>query len=332
VDDATVELEVEVFDNSGQRLGRRFVSLDGHSSRLRSLEGFGVTGVSSAYATVKVIEGDGRVAVGGSVIDNITGDPTSLDAIHPNQVAGTAGEEQHSLVAAIAHSKGALGSVWRSGLAIVNQTSASQTVTLRYEVEYDRTGAFDGSGEEVVTIPAGHQAHWEDVLVELFGIPENAKTQGALHVFSPAGLMIDSRTYNVRSDGGTFGLGLPGLKSGDLVSTDGKAGIINGLIHSDETRTNIGLAEYSGQGTTVSVYFRTTILSGAVINSITQRNIEIPPDSHFQLLRVFDGAQVDTLQGVEATVVVESGGSVYSYATTIDNASGDPTAFTAAKE
>jgi hypothetical protein len=174
--------------------------------------------------------------------------------------------------------------------------------------------------------------HWEDVLVELFGIPENAKTQGALHVFSPAGLMIDSRTYNVRSDGGTFGLGLPGLKSGDLVSTGGKAGIINGLIHSDETRTNIGLAEYSGQDTTVSVYFRTTILSGAVINSITQRNIEIPSDSHFQLLRVFEGAPVDTLQGVEATVVVESGGLVYSYATTIDNASGDPTAFAAAKE
>ena len=335
VDGSDVQLEVEIFDSSGQRLQRRLVDVDGHSSKLRSLKDLGADGVHSAYATVEVAEGNGRVAAGGSVIDNITGDPTALDAVHPDQVAKKSSSEQHFLVAAVAHTTGIKSSVWRSGLTILNPTSVSQTVTLRFEVEYDRTGAIGEFLEESMTIPAGHQKSWEDVLVDLFEAPENAKTQGALHVFSQDTLMINSRTYNERSDGGTFGLGLPGLKSGDLISTDGKGGIMEGLIHSDGTRTNIGLSEYSGQETEVEVTFSGTQWAIRPLNPEDPLESTVPANSHFQFLKVFE--KIPYLQGremeaIEARVVVKSGGLVYSYATTIDNDSGDPTAFTTVKE
>ena len=335
VDGSDVQLEVEIFDSSGQRLQRRLVDVDGHSSKLRSLKDLGADGVHSAYATVEVAEGNGRVAAGGSVIDNITGDPTALDAVHPDQVAKKSSSEQHFLVAAVAHTTGIKSSVWRSGLTILNPTSVSQTVTLRFEVEYDRTGAIGEFLEESMTIPAGHQKSWEDVLVDLFEAPENAKTQGALHVFSQDTLMINSRTYNERSDGGTFGLGLPGLKSGDLISTDGKGGIMEGLIHSDGTRTNIGLSEYSGQETEVEVTFSGTQWAIRPLNPEDPLESTVPANSHFQFLKVFEKIPYllgREMEAIEARVVVKSGGLVYSYATTIDNDSGDPTAFTTVKE
>jgi len=335
VDGSPVTLEVEIFDTSGQRLRRRLVDVDGHSSRLRNLKDLGVDGVHSAYATVEVAEGDGRVAVGGSVIDNITGDPTALDAIHPAQVAKKSASEQHFLVAAIAHTTGTNQSVWRSGLTILNPTSVSQNVTLRYEVEVDRTGVIGEFLEESVTISAGQQLDWKDVLVEFFGAPESAKTQGALHVFSSDSLMVNSRTYNKRSDGGTFGLGLPGLKSGDLISSEGERGIIVGLKNSGGTRTNIGLSEYSGEETEVDILFYTTEQENLFLNRNDPVEPVVPANSHFQLLNIFqriDSLRDITFQKVKAEVVVRNGGLIYSYATTIDNESGDPTAFTTAKD
>ena len=335
VDGSPVTLEVEIYDSSGQHLGGTTFLVDGHSSKLRNLKDLGADGVHSAYATVEVVEGDGRVAVGGSVIDNITGDPTALDAIHPEQVVSKSASEQHFLVAAVAHTTGTHQSVWRSGLTILNPTSASQTVTLRYEVEVDRTGVIGEFLEESVTISAGQQLDWKDVLVEFFGAPESAKTQGALHVFSSDGLMVNSRTYNERSDGGTFGLGLPGLKSGDLISSEGETGIIVGLKNSGGTRTNLGLAEYSGEDTEVNIHFYTTEYENQFLNRYDPVEPVVPANSHFQLLNIFqqiDSLRDITFQKVKAEVVVRNGGLIYSYATTIDNESGDPTAFTTAKE
>ena len=332
-----ITVRVEVFDNTGILLSRDTFSIGGHSPRQKGLgQHFGISGVASAYAALEVIEGEGRLNAWGSVIDNITGDFIFTDAIHSSQVAGKSGSEQHFLVAAVAHTTGVFRSVWRSGLDIFNEpSSASQTVTLRFEPEYDRTGVVGDSLERMVTIQSGEQLSWDDVLVELFDIPENAKTQGALHLFSQDSLTINSHTHNERSDGGSLGMGLPGLKSGDLISADGKAGIMPGLSNSGGTRTNIGLAEYSGQDTLVRIDFYTTDQENFFLNRNEPVGGTVPANVHMQLLNIFE--QVESLRDIElknvkAEVWVEGGGSIYSYATTIDNKSGDPTAFTAATD
>ena len=332
-----ITVEVEVFDNTGTLLSRQTFPINGHSLRQKGLgQHFGISGVASAYATLEVIEGGGRLNSWASVIDNITGDFTFTDAVHSNQVAGKVVSEQHYLVAAVAHTTGVLNSVWRSGLDIFNEpTFPSQTVTLRFVAEYDRTGAVGEFLEKTVTVPSGEQLSWDDVLVDLFGVPENTKTQGALHIFSQDKLVVNSHTHNKRSDGGSLGMGLPGLTSGDLISADGRAGIMPGLTNSGDTRTNVGLAEYSGKDTQVSILFYSTDQENQLLNRNDPVKRNVPADEHLQLLNIFE--QVEdlreiTVEKIKAEVWVEGGGSIYSYATTIDNETGDPTAFTAAEE
>ena len=83
------------------------------------------------------------------------------------------------------------------------------------------------------------------------------------------------------------------------------------------------------------MYFNTTILEIFPLNSGQPLESTVPANSHLQLLRVFEqitGLEGISLEGIEAKVLVESGGSIYSYATIIDNDSGDPTAFVTATE
>jgi len=108
-----------------------------------------------------------------------------------------------------------------------------------------------------------------------------------------------------------------------------------GLTNSGGTRTNIGLSEYSGEETEVNILFYTTEQENLFLNRNDPVEPIVPANSHFQLLNIFQ--QIESLKEVQfekvkAEVLVENGGLIYSYATTIDNESGDPTAFTTAKE
>jgi hypothetical protein len=333
VDGSPVTVQVEIFNGSGERLRRASISVDGHSVKLKSLGSLGVSGIASAYATVQVTEGDGRVAAAGSVIDGITGDPTSVDPFLASQAAAKAAGTSHNLVAAVAHTKGAYGSVWRSSFTLNNPTLTSQDVELVYEVEYDRTGVVGDILEETVTIPAGHQRDWEDVIVELFGLPGNAKTQGALHVYAHPDVMVESRTYNERADTGTLGLRIPALKSDDLIA-NGETGTMAGLKHTSGTRTNVGLAEFSGQDTEVELmFFKSRQGLGSLY--LDKLIFTVPANSHLQITKVFEELDLGPFSSDDieawAWVTVKGGGSVYAYATIVDNGTGDATIATTAK-
>ena len=334
VDGLPVTVEVEIFNGSGERLKRTTISLDGHSAKLKNLGSLGVSGVASAYATVQVTEGDGRVAVAGSVIDHITGDPTSVDPFLGGQATVKVAGDSHNLVAAVAHSESrAFNSVWRSRLTLNNADNpTSQDVDLVYVVEYDKTGVVGDRLEETVTVPAGHQLSWDDVIVELFGLPERAKTQGSLHVYADQSVMVESSTYNERADSGTLGLKIPALKADDLIAS-GENGTMADLIHTAGTRTNIGLAEFSGQDTEVTLTFFKSRNGRASQYLDTLPAQTVPADSHLQITRVFEELGLDPAEEIEAwaLVTVTGGGSVYAYATVIDNGTGDATIATTAK-
>jgi hypothetical protein len=331
VDGLPVKVRVSLFADSGQKLDQKIVSVDGHSVKLKNIGSLFQTEIESGYITAEVTGGDGRIAVAGSVIDETTGDPTSISGVHPTQVSTKAAADLHNLVAAVVHTKGILESVWRSKLTIQNPaTNPPQTARLVYRAEYDRTGAIGDHIETTVTLQPGQQVSVNDVLPDLFGLPESIKTQGSLHVYSPDGLLIDSRTYNERADGGTLGLGIPALQGRDLIDDGGKYGRMIGLKHSEATRTNVGLAEYSGEDTVVELSFSTTLLEGFHLGTLTRT---VPADSHIQLVKVFEklpDLEGLNLNGLKVEITVKSGGSVYAYATVIDNASGDPTTFMAA--
>jgi PKD repeat protein len=332
-----VTVHIEVFNDSGSRLRQRDVSVEAHSGKLQSLAGLGVGDEESVYATVEVTAGEGRVAVVASVIDQITGDPTTVDPVHPDQllVKETAGakdsQEHHQLVAVIAHTEGEADSVWRTKVVIKNPAGGSEkTVRLVYRPDYDSTGLFGRSKEATWTLQAGRQKRWKDVLVDLFGLPGDGKTQGSLHVYSPESLIIRSRTYNERPGGGTYGQEMRALGRGDLIDVD-RTGVIIGLQHSPDTRTNIGIAEFSGEETDVKLTFFSSRLAPRYLGTIT---VTVAAKSHRQVFKVFErlGLADDWSNDIIAFVTVQQGGSAYVYASTIDNVSGDATTTVAAKK
>jgi PKD repeat protein len=329
VDGSPVKVRIDVFNDAGEKISGATVPVDGHGVKLKKGSRLGISTAGSAYATVKVAEGAGRVAAIGSVIDNITGDPTTIDPIHPDQVTAKAAGENHHLVAVVAHTKGLFDSVWRSEVTIVNPDTVPQAVRMMYEVEYDQTGVVGDTLEESVTIQPGEQLPWEDVLVELFGIPANARTQGALHLYAPEGLIVNTRTYNQQADGSTLGQGVPALMAGDMIGVE-ETGKIMGLKHTPGTRTNVGFGEFDGQDTEVVVTFFTTRPGFVPLGSLTRT---VPANSHLQITRVFDrlGLGSDPMTGIVAFVRVTSGGSVYAYGSVVDNATGDATTYLAPK-
>lgn len=332
-----VTVHIEVFNDSGSRLRQRDVSVEAHSGKLQSLAGLGVGDEESVYATVEVTAGEGRVAVVASVIDQITGDPTTVDPVHPDQllVKETTGakdsQEHHQLVAVIAHTEGEADSVWRTKVVIKNPAGGSEkTVRLVYRPDYDSTGLVGRSKEATWTLQAGRQKRWKDVLVDLFGLPNDAKTQGSLHVYSPESLIIRSRTYNERPGGGTYGQEMRALGRGDLIDGD-HTGVIIGLRHSPDTRTNIGIAEFSGEETDVKLTFFSSRLAPRYLGTIT---VTVAAKSHRQVFKVFErlGLEDDWSNDIIAFVTVQQGGSAYVYASTIDNVSGDATTTMAAHQ
>jgi hypothetical protein len=232
----------------------------------------------------------------------------------------------------VAQTVGNFSSEWRSRLLVLNPGPPVPEVVIRYVPEVDHSGGFSDTLESTVEVGAGEQAVWPDVLQSLFGLRPSVRTQGALHLFSPAGLLVGSRTANQRTDGGSFGLFLPGLKSGDLVPGGGE-GVMVGLAHSDNSRTNLGFAAYSAGDTELNLYLYRTAGEREELGSI-EGLVSVPPSSHTQVPRVFEmtGFGDETIEAIEAAVWVTRGGAIYPYATLIDNVSGDPTAFTTAVE
>ena len=235
--------------------------------------------------------------------------------------------ERHDLVAVVAHNPGAQGTVWRSSLTIVNpQTSGPQTLRIEY-----RPVNAGQARVETMDIQPGEQKRWEDVLVEVFGYVSSASTKGALHVFSSSGVIVDSRTYNQRLDSGTLGQNVPALRAGDMIDS-GSWGTIIGLEHNSATRTNIGFTEFTGQDTQVRLLFKTTDEDSIPLGPPIIETVQAY--QHLQILEVFNEQLHlgdDEWQGIKAEISVLSGGSVYAYASAVDNTSGDATTFVAVK-
>jgi PKD repeat protein len=337
VDGEWVTVEIEVFDENGDLLRRQNLDVEAHSNKLRSLRTLGAAGNDSVFVTVRVVGGDGRLHVISSVVDQVTGDPTTGDPIHLDQAFLKNGDdpkangESHHLVAVVAHTKGAANSVWGTRFVISSPNGTDdQTVRVVYVPEYDRTGVVGDQIERSMLIGGGEQLVWEDVLIDLFSLPATAKTQGALHVYSPEALLITSRTYNeFAGGGGSLGQLIKALGADDLIDPDHR-GTIFGMSHTPEARTNFGIAAFSDEDTEVELRFFSNFPAFRPLGTITRT---VDAQSHLQIGKVFEelGLSNARLPSVSASVKVKKGGAAYVYASSVDNASGDPTTIEAAR-
>ena len=303
---------VRLFAADGLQLGRT-TTYDLAAVRWQQVDdvfaAIGAGRADAAYARVDVPPGvQCRVWGYASVIDNRTGDPTTVTLEPANQTDLT--------IPSLVHAPGALGSQWRSELSLINPTH----LLARVEAEYS---AQPGSAEPIrrmtVLFP-GNSVAWNDVLVSLFGVRAAASSSGLVRVSSNTFLVAGCRTFNAGVDG-SYGQSFPVFGPYDYPIREGQPGYLLPLRKSADFRTNVGLLNPGSAATArVRLYDRT----GAPLGN--EVAVDLPKGSWQQINDVFARAgapPTETVYGVVEVSPTNSG--VWAYASVVDNRTGDPT-------
>ncbi len=225
-------------------------------------------------------------------------------------------------VVATAHVAGAQDTNWRSDVEVhcLGDGPASLAVVL---LEHDADNSVPASRD--FTLGVGESLRLGDVLASEFGVDGSA----ALRVEPTEGrIMVTSRTYNLLSDGATFGQFIPAAGQGDAIRFGEEARLIQ-LSHSSDSasgaRTNLGVVNATGMAIQVVADLYTA--DGTFLGTVTQG---LEPYGYRQVNRVF--AHVTGSDVADGYVVVRttSGrGAFFAYASVVDNLTGDPVAIMA---
>ena len=318
--DATVE--AKIFDATGALVTSGSINVPSKTKWQKPITNLGVTSLEAGYAVLSVTSG-GKIAAMASVIDQITGDATSLDAVHslqtgagPQDKADGEDDESHFLVAVVARTPGSNDTVWRSEVSILNTEETDQVLELRYVPS-------DGDMQTATRELSGGELFFsEDVIEEVF--PEAVNGAGSMHVYAQKGLVVNSRTYNVLPDESTVGQAIPGLADGDM-ARPGEVWLLDSLKQTNKFRCNMGFAEFEGSDAEVTVVLFDT--DGASLFFLASKQYSVPAFGQFQVNKVFrDMGLNDNFREAIAYVTVSSeGGAVYAYASIVDNKVGDGT-------
>ncbi|HPA82917.1 MAG TPA: hypothetical protein PLS95_19000 [Thermoanaerobaculales bacterium] len=212
--------------------------------------------------------------------------------------------------AGISHSSGAHGSQWRSKLAVLNTADAANQATLRYHYG-------SSTAEVTVQLGPGELRTWDDVVVDLFGVA--VESSGAIKVRADEPVLVSARTYNA-SAAGTFGQYMPAVREADALSF-GQLGRLSLLSNSDTFRSNIGFLNLGSERAELRVTLHDA--TGTALGSL---EIAVPAGRWRQQSDVFGAVGAGEVANGYATVeLLTEGGRIWSYASVIDNATGDPT-------
>jgi CubicO group peptidase (beta-lactamase class C family) len=225
-----------------------------------------------------------------------------------------------SWVPAVAHTTGVGDSIWRSDVGLLNRSTQTNAVRLRYYNGWDVV-------ERELELAPGESQVIPDA-VDWFG----RTGFGPLQVFSSEALTVTSRTFN-QSTVGTFGQSLDGVTAtGGLES--GESVVLMQLREDDEARTNIGILNQWRGFARVGVELYDD--NGSLVQDDTWI---IPPLHTVQVNRPYatfcEGANIESyatfcgrvdIESGYAVIKVRSGQDIYVYGSVIDNATGDPTA------
>lgn len=217
-------------------------------------------------------------------------------------------------VPAAAHAPGAYGSLWRTDVAVVNASGAEACLVATF-----------------VPAGGGAQRTWSgrvspgtrlyaDVLVSLFGLDAGSSGSGAIRLAADRPLVVSSRTWNATAKG-TYGAHLAGVAEGRAVTPE-RPGVLPQLKRGAATRTNVGLTNLGTGAVTVAI--RLFAANGTGLGS--ERLVTVPAGALVQVDDVFTSCGAGDAAIAWARVEVRTaGGTVFSYASVIDNATGDPT-------
>lgn len=304
-----VSLAVRVYDTAGTLLRTIPVSLQAGEHRQINgmLSANGITDLADGRVEVEVLDGDGKVTAYVSQVDNKTNDPLLVSPVLKGAVSST-----RYVIPGMAFLTSS--AFWVSDLRIFNAGDSATPATVTF---YAQGRPHEPVSREI-TLEAGEIEVLDNVIGDFLGQPNGAG--GSIVVSTPAAsrLTASARTYNSTANG-TYGQFIPGVTPEQSVGREDRALQILQLEQSSRFRTNIGLAETSGNPATVHV-------SAHVPDSIVTPVVEFVLAANE--FRQFSLAQfgLGSVYNARVTVKVVSGdGRVTAYGSAIDSITQDPT-------
>jgi hypothetical protein len=303
-----LRITIGLFDDEGSALETRTMSLGPYSNNQINRV-FRSYAPVNGYVDVWADSDDAIYYCYGSMLDNLTSDPTTILPQVPS--------DEVSFVPAAALAAGLEGAFFQTDLDLNNAGSTNIT----YELLWLPRGADNSQPvhSELFSLAPGAGVRYANVLHEVFGLEPDAV--GALAIeASGTDLLAMSRTYNLPSAkvAGTFGQELPGIPADRMVPSGVKRRIIF-MNESDDVRSNVGCQNGGDQPVTVSIQ-----LFNAEGEALETKAMNLAPYSNNQITRVFrDHSPISA--GYVDVWTTTPGASIYCYGSVLDNTTSDPT-------
>lgn len=225
-------------------------------------------------------------------------------------VGGGPAETYTWLLPSSARAQGA-GAFWTTDLAIRNAGTAASTAIVKF---LGHSGDGRGGAERSVTLGPGEAQRWPDVLGTLFGLDAD---WGPILVRSESSALVVQGETSTPGGGGTYGQSVPAFAPADLVGATPRS--ILGVRQDGSFRTNLMLANATEAAIDVDVAL--VAASGATLAS---SRVAVGPLS-FAQRNVANDLGVSGVSGAAFVVSTPTaGGRFAAYASSIDQATGDP--------
>jgi hypothetical protein len=246
--------------------------------------------------------------------------PISVSLVTPVMPAAPANGGEVWVIPAVAHADGN-NSKWQSDVRIAHTYAAP----VRYRLTFTPSGADLSSAVQTeITVASGETVALDDILGHWFGAGIAASgSTGVLEIrtlnaaLGTGRTLATSRLFNTTPDG-SFGQFIAAVPHSKFLASAGRQTLV-ALSQSSRFRTNVGLVE--GSGFPANVQLDAFDGNGAKLLSTT---LALKAGEHRQIGSLLTANGVDATHARVDVKLLSPVGSVYSYASVIDNTTGDP--------
>jgi hypothetical protein len=258
--------------------------------------------------------------------------PVSVSTVTPVGSGGKSGPPQNAMIIpVIGHAAGVNSSLFESDVRIANTAATTQKFQLNFTLS-GTDGTQSGQSTTIQVLP-GETMALDDILTSFFGIgADGSSATGVLEIrpltsstsiTSTSSTNIQtavasSRTYNSTSTG-TFGQYIPAILFSQFIGKDSGRLTLQQVAQSAVYRTNLGLTEGAGEPASVNVH-----VFDAAGSEVANIPVSLLAGEHKQLNSFLATNNISLEEGRFEIEVTSATGKVTAYASTVDNATGDP--------
>ncbi len=303
---------VRVRNTQGTVIGEKAYTLPAFAWRQLN-DVFLELGIATFSYSFAELVGTAPFAAYASIVDNTSGDPTTMPAKWDVE-----GAKNHFLPV-IARLPGYSGTQWRSDVVAINWQGAEKEIPLLFEAQ-NRDNYRNPNPWFLVFYEDKALLAWEDVLSSLFSLDN---TKGSIVSGGIEDKLLWSRTYNAGGTAGTFGQEFPAIFDDESKIAGDAVGVLIGLSQSTDPasgyRSALGLLNTGYNAATFKVELFDA--DGNLKGTFTQ---EVPALSVLQLDKVYQRVTQDAVENGRIKVTATAGQG-FAYASIVDNATGDAT-------